>query len=795
MQRIERLLQLHFAALTAIGGLLLSSGEVGIILPAIAVVAAVVSYLIVDRFQIFALPTSLAYVGMGIVAAYCMIEFMFTRTTNQLMVVAQLLVLVEVVLLFQKKNVRVFEQIGVFCLLELIVAAVFNSALMFGLLLIPFALLGLRALVLLQAMITMNALGEREQGGIKTSANDACQLVARRSARLPRYGIAVLTPSVLMVAFFFFYGLPRAIGSGDGGRVGGRVTTGFTDSLTLDQVGELLQNRDLVMRLRLTDNTGAPYVPRDPIYLRGQALEAYRNDRGTGRWEAGPQEARLMGDLLPEQYQPPRSTTRILYDDVQVNIDLQPLTASETLFSIAPYHGRIEGVHHLAGRWVLRRHEEDVNTNSRFNYQFGTHAFSNGLQTKFIRYFSQDDRMYGQVPNVPGWQRRRLIEFDAEAMPSVVAEAEMVASTLGERVSEPYQLARAIERHLSSGERFTYTTALTEQRNRGTDPLEEFVGKYRRGHCQYFASAMVMMLRSQGVPARVVVGYRTEEFNPIGKHYIVRQLHAHSWVEVLLQDDQIPLGAGLAGQPLDGPVLARFDPTPYAAGDRDEGAGGVGHFYDFAQSLWNNYVLDMDGQRRSASLFGQDENSGMSTAYSRMILQIKLFASQLNSGELGAGALAGGSLFSWRGAALGIIVTLILFGLYQIGPPKWLRIGWQTRRARRQAASASSILFFQRFSDLLANAKLVRRSGETPAEFVELASRAAAKSEEHPLVDSAMKKLLERFYQIRYGGRQPLTSGEQTEIDQSLQAVAAWTQSEQAIAEIASLNNTSNSNT
>lgn len=185
MQRIERLLQMHFAALTAIGGLLLSSGEVGIILPAIAVVAAVVSYLVVDRFQIFALPTSLAYVGMGIVAAYCMIEFMFTRTTNQLMVVAQLLVLVEVVLLFQKKNVRVFEQIGVFCLLELIVAAVFNSALMFGLLLIPFALLGLRALVLLQAMITINALGEREQGGIKTSASDACQLRAVALFKLP----------------------------------------------------------------------------------------------------------------------------------------------------------------------------------------------------------------------------------------------------------------------------------------------------------------------------------------------------------------------------------------------------------------------------------------------------------------------------------------------------------------------------------------------------------------------------------------------------------------------------------
>ena len=152
MEKLTRSAQLHFSALTAIGGLLLASGDIGLALPVIAVVSALVSHLVVDRLQWFSLPTWLAYLGMGSVAVYCMFDFVFLKNENQLMAVAQLLVFVQVFMLFQRKSVRVYEQIGVFCLLELIVAAIFNSALLFGLALIPFALVGLRALVLLQAL-------------------------------------------------------------------------------------------------------------------------------------------------------------------------------------------------------------------------------------------------------------------------------------------------------------------------------------------------------------------------------------------------------------------------------------------------------------------------------------------------------------------------------------------------------------------------------------------------------------------------------------------------------------------
>ena len=637
MQRIERALQGHFAMLTALGGLLLSAGDVGLFLPAIAVLSAFVSYIVVDRNQWFSVKPALAYVGMGIVAIYCMAEFLIVQNNTQLNTVAKLLVMVLVVLSFQKKSLRVFEQIGVFCLLELIVAAVFNSALIFGFTLIPFSIVGLRALVLLQALSAVSPSDSQDDLVAKTSAEENAATVAIRFRKLPRYGITVLTPSVLLVAVFFFYGLPRTQGGGDGSRVGGQVTTGFSESMTLDQVGELLGNRDLVMRVRLTDQiTNQPYKSRDPIYFRGQSLEEYRYRNGVGTWRAVRETSTtLSGDFIPSQYERDLNKPRILFDDIKVSIDLQPVTKSNTLFAIAPYYGLspMRDVTHRSDSWTLRR-SNDKSSNGRFAYEIGTHAFANKVQTKFIRFFPEQPSIFDR--RRPSRLRRLLVRYDDTLTPSVTAEAEAVAKQIGSRAESPYQLAAAIEKHLAESGKFQYTTELTEQRNRRVDPLDEFISKHRRGHCQYFASAMVMMLRSQGVPARVVVGYRSGEYNSVGNHYLVRQLHAHAWVEVLLDEDEVPLTSGLSGQYDSGPVLVRFDPTP--ARDELEQAGRVEHFYDFAQSLWNNYVLDMDGERQAETLFGNVESSGVSSAYSKLILQIQVLAAKLNQSQLGAGA-------------------------------------------------------------------------------------------------------------------------------------------------------------
>src|SRR5690606_8732153 len=123
---------------------------------------------------------------------------------------------------------------------------------------------------------------------------------------------------------------------------------------------------------------------------------------------------------------------------------------------------------------------------------------------------------------------------------------------------------------------------------------------HRTGHCEYFASALVMMLRSQDIPARLVVGYLGGEYNKLGRYYQVYQRDAHAWVEVYLEPEQVPPET----YP---PELTRFggwyrlDPTPSST-EEEAVRGGVlrtvDQVLDYAQVLWNEYVLDMDPERQ-----------------------------------------------------------------------------------------------------------------------------------------------------------------------------------------------------
>jgi len=94
-------------------------------------------------------------------------------------------------------------------------------------------------------------------------------------------------------------------------------------------------------------------------------------------------------------------------------------------------------------------------------------------------------------------------------------------------------IASNIERYLRT--HFKYTLDLTDARRiEDRDPIVSFLYDWQRGHCEYFAGAMTLMCQSLGMEARMVVGFRVppDEYNGLGKYYIVRQSAAHAWVEV-----------------------------------------------------------------------------------------------------------------------------------------------------------------------------------------------------------------------------------------------------------------------
>ena len=90
-----------------------------------------------------------------------------------------------------------------------------------------------------------------------------------------------------------------------------------------------------------------------------------------------------------------------------------------------------------------------------------------------------------------------------------------------------YDKAVALERYLRT--HFGYTLQLGRSAHR--DPLAYFLFERKQGHCEYFASSMAVMLRTLGIPSRVVNGFRTGEFNDLTSQYLVRASNAHSWVE------------------------------------------------------------------------------------------------------------------------------------------------------------------------------------------------------------------------------------------------------------------------
>ncbi len=105
--------------------------------------------------------------------------------------------------------------------------------------------------------------------------------------------------------------------------------------------------------------------------------------------------------------------------------------------------------------------------------------------------------------------------------------------------------------HYFHTEPFVYTL---EPPLLGANPIDEFLFETRRGFCEHYASAFTLLMRSAGIPARVVTGYQGGELNPLGGYLIVRQSDAHAWVELWLDE---------AG-------WVRFDPTAAVAPERVE---------------------------------------------------------------------------------------------------------------------------------------------------------------------------------------------------------------------------------
>lgn len=348
--------------------------------------------------------------------------------------------------------------------------------------------------------------------------------------RLRRAFVASLVILWIGSVLVFIY-FPREIGFGAFGRWGqGMLTTGFTDRVELGRAGLISESQETVLELELRDGLDQVLGGEGQVYyLRGAVLDQYRRDIGS--WVRTERRDSNTIDLNPVRRTWVISDTNAarLSPERRVvqNITLMD-SAAGPLFSIwrpmdvtfATQTGRLTIV--SSSQLTMQRPQ----SSGPFRYSvtsFRGADYSTRLSSSRDATFDSDIV-------------RRIAE-------DVLADRGIAPDAADRAPEDDARAAAFIEEYLHSN--FSYTLDI-QAPPRDQDPIDWFLTTQRRGHCEYFASAMAAMCRSVGVEARVVTGYVATEWDPAARKYTVRQSNAHAWVE----------SRGAGG------VWRTFDPTP-----------------------------------------------------------------------------------------------------------------------------------------------------------------------------------------------------------------------------------------
>jgi transglutaminase-like putative cysteine protease len=551
---------------------------------------------------------------------------------------------------------------------------------------------------------------------------------ARALRRLP-LAAACLFLAIFGLALPIFLITPRAAES-TLSVPGGAASTGFTgfsDHVTLGDIGRLNESNQLVMHVRVEAPARAG---NRPLRWRGVALDHFDGRYWSRSDEPRPTYPDFDGNLfkLGTTEDITRLTTQTFF--------VEPID-TPVVFA-APRALALQG----GFPYVLRDSEDGLlsrpHPTERVTYTVHSDTYEPAPDEL------RADR--GTLPpnNTPNLHRpgEEYLQLPASLDTRVGSLAVMVAARA--RARNAYDVARAIEAHLNSnayGGEYKYSL---EMRAKGPDPVSDFLFNVRAGHCEYFATAMAVMLRTLRIPARVVNGFQTGEYNAAADAYVVRQADAHSWVEVYFPEAD---------------AWVTFDPTP--ADGRPAGTSGrgvLGAFSRYADALelfWIQHVVayDRQGQRALARTISS---------------QISDYTRAASDSADGLGAL----LAVWFGGkggrlsgALGYVASP-----FALAPASLLLavvgLWWMRRRGlfvrgpkRVEGEAARAVVeFYERMTAALKGRGLTRRADQTPLEFAE-----AVGTPEVLAVTSA-------YNRVRYGA-QDLTRAEAEEIERHLRKV------------------------
>lgn len=532
--------------------------------------------------------------------------------------------------------------------------------------------------------------------------------------------VQLIVVAALTLPFFFL--IPRL---GGGSMVRGfgdeDSITGFSERVELGQVAKIKSSQRVVMRVQLDRKA--------PRYLRwrGVALESYDGHAwslfdNVGKRSSSETQGLTMNaeraardsrfefvHFLGDRSSGPGSVAerRPVREPLEQRVVREPLD-TPTLFAAqrpVTLRGGMETVRQdtytgaLSAEGLKGRTVYSVVSDVSVPAEQDLRAESPAASPELIR------RLYIERP-------RKLDEKPRKLDPRI----SQLAREITRNAPTPYDKAKAIENYLKT--RFRYTLNITIS---GEDPLAEFLFDVREGHCEYFATAMVIMLWTLEIPARIVNGFQMGEYNDLNNLYTVRDSDAHSWVEAYFPRSQ---------------AWVEFDPTP-ASGINDYSQGGLlarfRKYMDAMEVFWLDYIVTLDSEEQASLMVDlQHRLLSLKDRAFAYYTQAKLWARQLANNlivrrvwTVGALLKLGGALVFAIIAALGFYLVVAYRKQRKLAPtgygPWWHRLfilpTWRSKRFRKGDHRQSAVLFYEQMLAVAKAGGLVKQPYQTPVEF------------------------------------------------------------------------------
>jgi len=688
-EAVERYFEVALYLLVLMGfGTLASTG--GLDLPTVAFVTAAFlarGYCLVTRRAViipdrWTTTLTIAYVAFYL-ADYFVISGSFLSST------VHLVLFVLVVRLFSARRDRDFYFLAVIAFLMVLAAAVLTVDTTFLLAFVGFMLVAVVTVILMEMR--------------RASANATVRSAPTTNvSALREMGVSLATLAPVMVVLIsvggaaIFFVLPR-VSSGylSAYTPTSAIATGFSDRVQLGRIGEIQQSSALVMHIRINDD---PHGAFD-LKWRGVTLSVF-----DGATWSNPHEQHVLprsadGRFLLSQAQASRGprTGQVIH----YRVLMEPFGSN--VFFLAPAPLTLEG-----------------------NYRFLTvdgsgavldpdpgHPVSNYEATSDISRPSALQLRAASDSYPPGilLEYLQLPKLD----PRITAMTEEITSSQANN----YDKAIALETYLRT--KFGYTLQLPRTRHR--DPLAYFLFERKQGHCEYFASAMAVMLRTLRIPSRVVNGFRTGEFNDVTSQYLVRASNAHSWVEAYFP------GYGWVS----------FDPTPAAPMEVRTGWNRMLLYMDALASFWREWVVNYDTSHQ-AILGREATRNGLDWArtirdWARREYSVLLAAARSTQRRV--------TDAPERWTVAGVLGTMLL-----VMAANTQRL-WRAFRRHRVAThperspTAAATIWYERALRMLASRGFPKSPAQTPAEF--------AKSVQDESVRASLLRLTEHYECARFG--------------------------------------------